>query len=101
MSLTDLANAPASVQAGMARLRERFLAGLPQRWREIEAAADAAARAGALHQLAGVAGSFGLDALGNAARAGENAALAGDGERLALALQQLRECLQAAGVTVP
>lgn len=101
MSSNDLMHAPASVQAGMARLRERFMAGLPQRWRDIEAAGDAGARAAALHQLAGVAGSFGLDALGHAARAGENAALAGDDARLALALQQLRECLHAAGVTVP
>lgn len=92
---------PPAVQAALARLRERFMSGLPQRWHEILNAPDATARAAVLHQLAGVAGSFGLDALGQAARAGENAALAGDDARLALALQQLRECLHAAGVTVP
>jgi HPt (histidine-containing phosphotransfer) domain-containing protein len=86
------------VQAALARLRERFMAGLPQRWRELQAAPDAPARAAVLHQLAGVAGSFGLHALGQAAREGEHAALAGDAAALAQALERLRGCLAAEGV---
>jgi HPt (histidine-containing phosphotransfer) domain-containing protein len=86
------------VQAALARLRERFMAGLPQRWREIQTASDAPAQAAVLHQLAGVAGSFGLHALGQAAREGEHAALAGDAAALAQALERLRGCLAAEGV---
>lgn len=98
MSPSDPTQAPPAVQAALARLRERFMAGLPQRWREIQQAPDAAARAAVLHQLAGVAGSFGLHALGQAAREGEHAALAGDAQALERALEQLHGCLVAEGV---
>ncbi|NML16169.1 Hpt domain-containing protein [Azohydromonas caseinilytica] len=91
---------PPAVQAALARLREHFLAGLPQRWRAIEAAAEPAAKAALLHQLAGVAGSFGLHALGEAARQGEHAAAAGDVPALAQALARLRSGLENAGVTL-
>jgi HPt (histidine-containing phosphotransfer) domain-containing protein len=100
MSLPDPAEAPPSVQAALERLRERFMAGLPQRWRDIQEAPDAAAQAAVLHQLAGVAGSFGLHALGQAAREGEHAAVAGDAAALAQALERLRGCLLAAGVAL-
>lgn len=100
MSLPEPGEAPPSVQAALERLRERFMAGLPQRWRDIQEAPDAAAQAAVLHQLAGVAGSFGLHALGQAAREGEHAAMAGDAEALAQALERLRGCILAAGVTL-
>ena len=92
---------PPAVQAALARLRERFMNGLPQRWQEIHGAPDATAQAAVLHQLAGVAGSFGLHALGEAARAGERAVLAGDEPALAQALAQMRSCLETEGVRLP
>jgi HPt (histidine-containing phosphotransfer) domain-containing protein len=55
-------------------LRKQFLAGLSRRWQEIECAADPAARAAALHRLAGAAGTYGFDELGRAARAAERLA---------------------------
>ncbi|WP_029001222.1 Hpt domain-containing protein [Azohydromonas australica] len=100
MSLPEPGEAPPSVQAALERLRERFMAGLPQRWRDIQEAHDAAAQAAVLHQLAGVAGSFGLHALGQAAREGEHAVAAGDAVALAQALERLRGCLVAAGITL-
>ena len=98
--LSDPTEAPPAVQAALARLRERFMAGLPQRWCEIQATSDVRAQAALLHQLAGVAGSFGLPTLGQAAREGEHAALAGDAAALAQALQRLRDCLDAEGVAL-
>lgn len=92
---------PPAVQAALARLRERFMNGLPQRWHEILSAPDATARAAVLHQLAGVAGSFGLAALGEAARAGERAVLAGDEAALAQAMAQMRGYLESEGVRLP
>lgn len=59
---------PAAVQSAFAALRARFVAGLPQRWQEIESAASGAALEAALHRLVGAAASYGLDELGTAAR---------------------------------
>ena len=67
---------PAAVQAAFARLRERFVAGLPQRWQDIEAAGSGPALASALHRLVGAAASYGLLPLGEAARRAETLASA-------------------------
>ena len=93
--------APA-VQAAFAQLRQRFVAGLPQRWQEIETAAPGPALEAALHRLVGAAASFGLVALGDAARQAETLArqpLPCDAGALASALADLRRCLDEA-VTV-
>lgn len=106
---------PAAVQAAFARLRERFVAGLPQRWQEIEAAGSGPALGSALHRLVGAAASFGLLPLGEAARRAETlasaqavqagasasspASSAARAAALAAALADLRRCIDEA-VTV-
>ena len=67
------AGQPAAVQAAFQALRGQFLAGLPQRWAEIESAGSSALRQAALHRLAGAAGSYGFATLGAAARRAEQA----------------------------
>lgn len=67
------ADQPLAVQAAFLTLREAFVAGLPQRWVAIEAAASDEQRRQALHRLAGAAGSYGFTTLGEAARAAEQA----------------------------
>lgn len=84
-----------AAQEGFERLRSRFMAGLPQRWAEIVAAPPGRLRVAALHRLAGAAGSYGLQALGEAARAAEHAGGAD------AALPGLKRLIEAAGVTVP
>jgi HPt (histidine-containing phosphotransfer) domain-containing protein len=84
-----------AVQAAYVRLRTQFLAGLPQRWAEIVSTPPGPLRAAALHRLNGAAGSYGLMALGDAARQAE---LAGGADE---ALLDVRRQIEAAGVTVP
>lgn len=64
---------PAAVQAAFLKLRDDFVAGLPQRWADIKGARSDAVRHQALHRLAGAAGSYGFNALGQAARAAAQA----------------------------
>jgi Hpt domain len=103
---------PAAVQAAFALLRERFVAGLPQRWQDIEAAGSGPALAPALHRLVGAAASYGLLPLGEAARRAETlasvqagaaasspASSAARAAALAAALAELRRCIDEA-VTV-
>jgi HPt (histidine-containing phosphotransfer) domain-containing protein len=106
---------PAAVQAAFVRLRERFVAGLPQRWQDIEAAGGGPALASALHRLVGAAASYGLLPLGEAARRAETLASAqalqacaaspsspgslAPSSALAAALADLRRCIDDA-VTV-
>lgn len=88
------AGQPAAVQAAFLKLRDGFLAGLPQRWAAIEAAPSDAARQQALHRLAGAAGSYGCNALGEAARVAEQALAQTPGQGRAAfsaALQQLEQ----------
>jgi HPt (histidine-containing phosphotransfer) domain-containing protein len=94
------AGQPAAVQAAFQRLRGQFIAGLPQRWRDICQAPDAARQREALHRLAGAAGSYGLVALGEAARQAEAQSPTGDAAALQAALQRLEQQLRAAGATV-
>lgn len=60
-------------EAAFLALRERFLQRLPERWQEIVSAANAEDAAAAMHRLAGAAGCFGFDALGQCAKLGEAA----------------------------
>jgi HPt (histidine-containing phosphotransfer) domain-containing protein len=85
---------PPDARAGFEALRQRFVAGLPERWREIETAPDDRARIAALHRLAGAAGSYGFDELGRAARAAEHLAAAGNAPALAPALAGLHRLLR-------
>jgi HPt (histidine-containing phosphotransfer) domain-containing protein len=87
---------PAATQAAFDRLRARFMAGLPARWSEIDAAASARALHDALHRLAGAAGSYGCAPVGAAARRAESLALEGDRPDLIAALEELRLRIDAA-----
>lgn len=83
--------------AGFEALRRRFVTGLPDRWREIDAAPDPATRAAALHRLAGAAGTYGFSELGTAARAAERlVAGAGPPEAVDAALAQVNHLLREA-----
>ena len=87
---------PPEARAGFEALRSRFVAGLPERWQEIAQAPDPAARAAALHRLAGAAGSYGYATLGQAARAAEHLAAGPPGPALALALAEVDRLLRQA-----
>lgn len=89
------------MQQGFERLRLIFVAGLAQRWQDIDGAVDASARRAALHALVGAAGSYGMQALCDAARAAEDCCLLDDPQASAAALLALRQALADAGVTVP
>lgn len=88
------ADAPGSdedaVPAKLRALREGYARRVPERLEELRALLDAGDRAGlahASHKLAGAAGSFGFPALGEAARALEEATTAGE------PLERLEACL--------
>ena len=94
---------PPEVQAAFDQLRERFVAGLPQRWQAIEAAGSGPALEAALHRLVGAAASYGLGPLGEAARRAEQLASVpspAPADALAGALAELRRWIDAAAVTV-
>nr|WP_276595276.1 Hpt domain-containing protein [Roseateles albus] len=81
-------------------LRERFVAGLPQRWAEITASiGDPSAQLTALHRLAGAAGSYGLAELGQVARRAELSLEQGLAADLSEALAELAQLIAAASVT--
>lgn len=92
---------PPAVQMAFARLRRQFLAGLPTRWWEIETAATPTLQQAALHRLAGASGSFGLPALGTAARRAEALCFGAAPATLCNAMAYLRQELSAAGATLP
>lgn len=91
---------PTGPSAALKELRERFVAGLPQRWHEIANDIDLSRRGQALHRLAGAAGSYGFDAVGTAARAAEHALASGDAAAFDRALARLRDRLVEQGVTL-
>jgi len=62
---------PPAAVAQFQILRQRFVAGLPARWQEIELADTHLALQSALHRLAGSAGSYGFESLGHLARCAE------------------------------
>ncbi len=82
---------PSAVRAQFMALRQRFLAGLPQRWQEIEGAPDATALHSALHRLAGSAGSYGCERLGECVQAAQLLATGPDDAARAQALRLLQE----------
>ena len=77
------------------QIQKTFVAGLPQRLRDIQQAADAQARHVALHRLAGAAGGYGFSALSVLAReameaeSGADALLQDALQRLATAVAAL------------
>ena len=85
------------LQEAFARLRERFVAGLPQRWQDIESAESGAPLQAALHRLVGAAASYGLGPLGDAAGEAETLArhshTVASSDALARALDRLRRCI--------
>jgi HPt (histidine-containing phosphotransfer) domain-containing protein len=91
----------ASHQAAFLQLRRRFCAGLPERWAQIEGAADTPERVAALHRLAGAAGSYGLVKLDTCARQAlrlvESSA---DAALVCAALADLRATLEQAADTI-
>ena len=89
---------PPAVRAGFEALRRKFVTGLPARWQEIEQAPDPAARAAALHRLAGAAGSYGYEELGQAARAAEHLAAGAASPTLARALAEVERLLRQASI---
>lgn len=102
MARTPADNLPPSARAGFEALRRNFVTGLPARWREIEHAPELTARAAALHRLAGAAGSYGYEELGQAARAAEGLCSGACGAALPGALQEVDRLLrQAVGAAPP
>jgi HPt (histidine-containing phosphotransfer) domain-containing protein len=89
---------PPAALAGFEALRRRFVAGLPDRWQEIEQAPDPIARTAALHRLAGAAGSYGYEELGQAERAAEHLAAGATGPEFARALAELERLLRQASM---
>jgi len=71
MAVVDLDKLSPATRAAFEALRREFITGLPQRWTEIAHAASPTDRLHALHRLAGIAGSYGCAALGQAARTAE------------------------------
>lgn len=80
----------AELQAQLDELRRRFTAGLAARLTAIETACDPTEREALLHRLAGAAGAYGLDGLGQAARQALLASQHGQPERCIWWLNQLR-----------
>lgn len=70
-------------------LQRRFVAGLPSRWLEIRTASDGASLQAALHRLAGSAGSYGYERIGQCAREAEALATQGASAALTRALAVL------------
>jgi HPt (histidine-containing phosphotransfer) domain-containing protein len=89
---------PPAALAGFEALRQRFVAGLRDRWHEIEQAPDPAARAAALHRLAGAAGSYGYEDLGRAARTAEQLAADAADPTFARALAEVERLLRQASM---
>ena len=90
---------PPAALAQFQILQHRFVSGLPARWQEIDHADSNIVLQSALHRLAGSAGSYGFDSLGQLARRAESLVKSGDTSDLALVLaalaQQMKQ-LQAA-----
>lgn len=70
-------------------LRLRFVAGLSARWLEIRDAREPKSLRSAVHRLAGIAGSYGFERLGQHARDAEALMVSGAAEGLAQALKLL------------
>jgi HPt (histidine-containing phosphotransfer) domain-containing protein len=84
-------------QLQFAALRQRYVAGLGQRWAEIIGAAEASTLQSALHRLCGSAASFGFEEIGRCAKEAERLASQGSGQVLKQALQALKVEIERAG----
>ena len=85
---------PPSAVAQFQILKQRFIAGLAARWLEIDQADTNIALQSALHRLAGSAGSYGWESLGQLARRAESLAESGAASDLPLALATLARHIQ-------
>ena len=85
---------PPSAVAQFRILQQRFVEGLPARWQKINHADTSLALQSALHQLAGSAGSYGFECLGQLARHAESLAQSALANDLALALAALEQHIQ-------
>ncbi len=81
----------ASTLAQFKVLQQRFVAGLPARWREIEAAPTPQSLQTALHRLAGSAGSYGFERMSQCAREAESLAASAANGGLAQVLISLQD----------
>lgn len=81
----------ASTLAQFKILQQRFVAGLPARWREIEAAPTSQSLQAALHRLSGSAGSYGFERMSQCAREAESLAASGPNGGLAQVLSSLHD----------
>jgi HPt (histidine-containing phosphotransfer) domain-containing protein len=77
------------------KIQHTFVAGLPQRLRDIQQAPDAQARHAALHRLAGAAGGYGFAELSALAREAMEALAAGQEPAFGAALQRLAQAIAA------
>ena len=76
-----------------AQLRRHFVEGLARREHEIDASADLVALHAVLHRLAGAAGAFGYEELGECARRVMHCVRAGDAAAVALQVAQLKSVM--------
>lgn len=91
---------PPALQDRYRALQRAFVAGLPARWLELEAAATPAARQLVLHRLAGAAGSFDFSHMSKCARVAEELALSELPGKLAQALDLLKIQIELAQATI-
>ena len=89
MTSSPADNLPLATQKQFEWLRQRFVAGLAARWRDIDQAANASALQTQLHRLSGSAGSFGFEHLGQLAREAEAHCALGNAAALAACLGQI------------
>jgi HPt (histidine-containing phosphotransfer) domain-containing protein len=87
--LPALDGLPPAAVAQFRILQQRFVAGLPARWQEIDHAVNQPALQSALHRLAGSASSYGFDSLGQLARHAESLTEGATSSDLTLALSTL------------
>lgn len=83
------------LEAQFARIRQQFVKGLPGRWQELTQATSPEERCAVLHRLAGAAGSFGFEALGQLAREAMAAIEAGDAVQQSACIARLEAAMQA------
>jgi len=85
---------PPAAVAQFRVLQQRFVAGLPARWQEIDGADTQAMLISALHRLAGSAGSYGFKSLGQLTRHAEHLAHSNTSPELTQALAALDQEIQ-------
>lgn len=84
-------------EAQYAQIRQQFVNGLPRRLQEMAQASGPKELLAVLHRLAGAAGSFGFEALGQLAREAMAATQAQDAALKALCLSKLESAMHDLG----